>query len=71
MYISRVTAIFIFLVLWDFGMALGQLNNSEEIDPGKASLDTVWQTVNEYHYDTTFGGMIVSLFFTLKGFQLA
>ena len=57
MYISRVTAIFIFLVLWDFGMALGQLNNSEEIDPGKASLDTVWQTVNEYHYDTTFGGV--------------
>lgn len=26
-------------------------------DVGKASLDSVWQTVNEFHYDSTFGGV--------------
>lgn len=57
MYISRAAVIFIFLVLFCFDMALGQSDNSEEIDPGIASLDTVWQTVNEFHYDTTFGGV--------------
>jgi len=57
MYISRMAVVFIFLVLYGFGMALGQSNNSEKIDPGIASLDTVWQTVNEFHYDSTFGGV--------------
>ena len=30
---------------------------SFDLQVGLASLDTVWQTVNEFHYDTTFGGI--------------
>jgi carboxyl-terminal processing protease len=36
---------------------LAQSNAPDEVDLGRASLDTVWQTVYEYHYDTTFGGL--------------
>jgi len=36
---------------------LAQSDGPEKIKLGKASLDTVWQTVLECHYDTTFGGV--------------
>ena len=38
-------------------VASAQPDSGVEIDAGMASLDTVWQTVSEYHYDTTFGGV--------------
>ncbi|UCC81195.1 MAG: hypothetical protein JSW64_07520 [Candidatus Zixiibacteriota bacterium] len=57
MRILGAAAIFICMALGCFIMAQGQSNNPEEIDPGIASLDTVWQTVNEFHYDSTFGGV--------------
>lgn len=37
--------------------AIGQSNAPAEVDLAKASLDTVWQTVYEYHFDSTFGGL--------------
>jgi carboxyl-terminal processing protease len=57
MNILGVAGIFIGLALCGVAMVLGQPNDPEEIDPGIASLDTVWQTVNEFHYDPTFGGV--------------
>jgi carboxyl-terminal processing protease len=36
---------------------LAQSNEPDEAGLGRASLDTVWQTVNEYHFDSTFGGV--------------
>jgi len=30
---------------------------TDQIDLGRESLDTVWQTVCTYHYDSTFGGL--------------
>ncbi|MDH4241866.1 MAG: S41 family peptidase [Phycisphaerae bacterium] len=36
---------------------LAQSDAEDQVDLGRASLDTVWQTVYEYHYDTTFGGL--------------
>ncbi|UCE67292.1 MAG: hypothetical protein JSU85_04565, partial [Candidatus Zixiibacteriota bacterium] len=57
MRILGAAAIFSCMALGCFIMAQGQSNNPEEIDPGIASLDTVWQTVNEFHYDSTFGGI--------------
>ncbi len=38
-------------------VASAQPDSGGDTDPGIASLDTVWQTVSEYHYDTTFGGV--------------
>jgi carboxyl-terminal processing protease len=37
--------------------ALGQSKAPDEVDLAKASLDTVWQTVFENHFDSTFGGL--------------
>ncbi len=37
--------------------ALAQSNAPDEVNLGRASLDTVWQTVYEHHYDSTFGGL--------------
>jgi len=37
--------------------ACAQPEDPEIVSTGKASLDTVWQTVNEFHYDSTFGGV--------------
>ena len=36
---------------------LAQSNAPGGVDLARASLDTVWQTVYEYHYDSTFGGL--------------
>lgn len=32
-------------------------DDADHLDLGRASLDTVWRTVYENHYDTTFGGL--------------
>jgi carboxyl-terminal processing protease len=34
-----------------------QSDAENQVDLGRESFDTVWQTVYEYHYDTTFGGL--------------
>jgi C-terminal processing protease CtpA/Prc len=46
-----------FLVISANVTALPQSNAPDEVSLGRASLDTVWQTVYEYHYDSTFGGL--------------
>ena len=41
-------------------ICLTSMTFSEELNSMNvwiASYDTVWQTVNEYHYDSTFGGL--------------
>jgi len=57
MYILRLTTIIVCLALCNMATTLGQPKESDEIGIRRASLDTVWQTVNEYHYDPTFGGV--------------
>jgi len=37
--------------------AAAQSDVQDDIDLGRASLDTVWQTVSECHFDSTFGGL--------------
>jgi carboxyl-terminal processing protease len=37
--------------------AVAQSVGQDEISIRKAALDTVWQTVSDYHYDSTFGGV--------------
>jgi carboxyl-terminal processing protease len=36
---------------------MAQSDAADQTNLGRASLDTVWQTVYDYHYDTTFGGL--------------
>jgi carboxyl-terminal processing protease len=53
----RTTSMTIFLLICLAAAAPAQPGRQDEVSIRRASLDTVWETVNEYHYDTTFGGV--------------
>jgi carboxyl-terminal processing protease len=55
--IMKTVTFSVFLSVCISVTVLAQSGTSGEIDLRQASLDTVWQTVYEYHYDTTFGGL--------------
>lgn len=46
-----------FLIVCTTIPGLAQSNTPNAVDLARASLDTVWQTVYEYHFDSTFGGL--------------
>ncbi len=52
---TAVTAVCLLICIT--ATAPAQSVGHDEVSVRKASLDTVWQTVNEYHYDSTFGGV--------------
>lgn len=53
----KVLIILVSLAVGIAGAVMGESDSTDWRALGEASLDTVWETVNEYHYDTTFGGV--------------
>jgi carboxyl-terminal processing protease len=53
----KIAMTFISLIIFIAVAVQAQSNGLEAANLRKASLDTIWQTVHEYHYDTTFGGV--------------
>ncbi len=53
----RMMATIIGVVICATAVSLAQSMDQDKVNIRKATLDTVWQTVNEYHFDSTFSGL--------------
>ena len=57
MHLMKAIFIFILPILCAACATSACAGDSTQYDLNLASIDTVWQTVNEYHFDSTFGGL--------------
>jgi carboxyl-terminal processing protease len=53
----KLTTIVLCLTICNTAAVLAQSGVQDQVTLHRECLDSVWQTVNDYHYDSTFGGL--------------